>query len=311
MTLASTLKYMDLNKSSYCYESVPRSEDKRIFPLDRELEKALKEMSGYELTLGYGKATPYLRWKHDRIWNRKKVYRHMSALKLLQPRSIKRIWIKNRRLGLSQATESNRRWEADMTYVPTRMGNMYLFVIEDIHDKEVVGERMDIRSGAEQAIEALKQALLKRFGCESAQGLELTVRVDRGCQFTAHDFAQFAIGSGIKLEFCGIQTPNDKPYIESFIGCYKREEVYRNQYEDFFEAVEGWKNYLEWYHRRRPHGSLDNLPPVIFSMNREMSEKSKNILRLNAITATIPDSDNTRHGCENQKDKNCANQVFN
>ncbi len=58
---------MDLNKSSYCYEIRPRAEDKRIFPLDAELEKALKDMSGYELTLGYDKATDYLRWKHDCI----------------------------------------------------------------------------------------------------------------------------------------------------------------------------------------------------------------------------------------------------
>ena len=61
MKLTRALFYMDLSKSSYCYERRPRSEDKRIFPLDTELEKALKEMSGYELTLGYGKATPYLR----------------------------------------------------------------------------------------------------------------------------------------------------------------------------------------------------------------------------------------------------------
>ena len=107
MKLARALGYMSLNKSSYCYERVPRSEDRRIFPLDAELEKALKGMSGYELTLGYDKATPYLRWKHDRVWNRRKVYRHMSELKLLQPRSIKRIWIKNRRLGLRAYPDIN------------------------------------------------------------------------------------------------------------------------------------------------------------------------------------------------------------
>jgi putative transposase len=272
MKLDAALGYMNLSKSSYSYENRPRSEDRRIFPLAADLEKALKDMSGYELTLGYDKTTDYLRWKHDRIWNRKKVYRHMSVLKMLQPRSIKRIWIKNRRLGKSQASQSNRRWEADMTYVPTQMGNMYLFVIEDIHDKEVVGGHMDIRCGAQQAVEALKQALIKRFGCESACGLELIVRVDRGCQFTAEDFAQFAVSCGIKLEFCGVQTPNDKPYIESFIGCYKREEVYRNQYEDFFEAVEGWKNYLDWYHHRRPHGSLNNLPPVVFKLENSSTK---------------------------------------
>lgn len=136
------------------------------------------------------------------------------------------------------------------------------------------------------------------------------MRVDRGCQFTAHDFAQFAIGCGIKLEFCGVQTPNDKPYIESFIGCYKREEVYRNQYEDFFEAVEGWKNYLEWYHHHRPHGALNNLPPVVFGdMNRETGAESKNILRLNAITATISNPDDAEYGRENQKNKNRPKQI--
>src|SRR3989338_9090712 len=142
MKLARALGYLDMSKSSYCYENRPRSEDKRIFPLDSELEQALKNMSGYELTLGYDKTTDYLRWKHDRIWNHKKVYRHMSVLKMLQPRSIKRIWIKNRRLGKSQAVQSNRRWEADITCVHTGMGNMYLFVIEDIHDKEIIGGHM-------------------------------------------------------------------------------------------------------------------------------------------------------------------------
>jgi hypothetical protein len=126
MPLTRALGYLDLSKSSYCYERRPRAENKRVFPLDEALAEALQEMTGYERTLGYGKATSYLRWKHNRSWNRKKVYRYMSALKMLHPRSIKRIWIKNKRLGPSQATQSNRRWETDMTYVPTRMGNLYL-----------------------------------------------------------------------------------------------------------------------------------------------------------------------------------------
>lgn len=60
MKLETALGHINLSKSSYCYQSRPWSEDKRVFPLDRELEQALKEMCGYELTLGYGKATPYL-----------------------------------------------------------------------------------------------------------------------------------------------------------------------------------------------------------------------------------------------------------
>lgn len=274
MTLKAALGHMDLNKSSYCYESRPRSRDRRMFPFDPQLERALKDMTGYELTLGYDKATDYLRAKHGKIWNRKKVYRHMAHLRLLQPRGIKRAWKKNKRLAAFCAIQSNVRWEADLTWVPTRMGVMYLFVIEDIYDKEVLAGHMDIRAGAQEAIECLKKALGRRFARESAPGLRLTVRVDRGCQFTAEAFAEFARSAGIALEFCGIQTPNDKPYIESFIGCYKLEEVYRNDYQTFFEAYDGWGNYMTWYNTARPHGSLDNLSPVEFRERKKVSTKT-------------------------------------
>lgn len=274
MTLKAALGYLDLNKSSYCYENRPRSRAKRIFPLDPELKKALTDMRGYELALGCDKATDYLRAKHRKVWNRKKVYRHMEALKLLRPRHIKRLWKKNKRLAVFCPLQSNARWEADLTWVPTRMGVMYLFVVEDVYDKEALSGHMDIRAGAEEAVEGLKEALKKRFGQASARGLRLTARVDRGCQFTAETFAEFAHSAGIHLEFCGVQTPNDKPYIESFIGCYKLEEVYRNDYQTFFEAYDGWKNYMSWHNTARPHGSLNNLSPTEFRERKKVSTKT-------------------------------------
>jgi transposase InsO family protein len=188
----------------------------------------------------------------------------MEVMGLLQPKDIKRRFIKNRRLVFYCPVKSNVRWEADLTYVPTQMGNLYLFVIEDVYDKEILSGQMGIRCGANEAIKSLQEALSKRFGDNTPEGLLLTLRIDRGCQFTAEDFAIFAKSRGITLEFCGIQTPNDKPYIESFIGCYKREEVYRNIYEDFFQACEGWENYRKWYDELRPHGSLKDITPKAF-----------------------------------------------
>ncbi|MBI5700967.1 hypothetical protein HZC34_03845 [Candidatus Saganbacteria bacterium] len=40
----------------------------------------------------------------------------------------------------------------------------------------------------------------------------------------------------LKIEYCGVQAPNDKPYIESWFSCYKKEEVYRNDYLNFWEG---------------------------------------------------------------------------
>lgn len=264
MTITSALKYIGLTKSTYFYASNPTVKKKREYKCDLELKKILLNLKGYELTLGYRKLTKYLRNKYLKVWNKKKMYEHMKELKLLQPKNIKRRYIKNRRLAVYCPIRSNVRWEADLTFVPTQMGNMYLFVVEDVYDKEILSGYMDIRCGANEAIKSLKEAITNRFGKRVPYGLSLILRIDRGCQFTAEDFGVFAKSQGITLEFCGIQTPNDKPYVESFFGCYKREEVYRNVYEDFFQAYEGWKNYRKWYDELRPHGSLKDETPKAF-----------------------------------------------
>lgn len=264
MQLTNALEYIGLTKSTYAYTSHPRQKKKREYKFDPELKEILLNLTGYELALGYRKLTKYLRNKYLKIWNKKKVYAHMEELKLLQPKNIKRRYIKNRRLAVYCPIRSNVRWEADLTYVPTQMGNMYLFVVEDVYDKEILSGYMDIRCRADEAIKSLKEAITKRFGDDVPQGLSLTLRIDRGCQFTAENFAVFVESQGITLEYCGIQTPNDKPYIESFFGCYKREEVYRTVYEDYFQAYEGWRNYRSWYDELRPHGSLKDMTPKAF-----------------------------------------------
>jgi len=264
MKLQKALKYMELSKSSYFYKSDYVPSKRKGHPLDPVLKSVLLGLKEYEITLGYDKLTDYIRKKHQKVWNRKKVYRHMKELNLLQPRKIKRKWKKNKRLVWSSPIRSNVRWEADLTFVPTAMGQVYLFIIEDTYDREVLSGHMDIQCGAKQSIKSLKEAINKRFRDGEVSGLTLTMRVDRGCQYTAESFGEYAQSHGITLEFCGIQTPNDKPYIESFIGCYKNEEVYRNYYEDFFQAYAGWKNYLDWYNNKRPHGALNNLSPVEF-----------------------------------------------
>jgi putative transposase len=271
MSLRSALKYLELSKSSYCHKMKPRSESRRATSLDPELKAALNQLQGYELTLGYEKMTDYLRSKCACIWNHKKVYRHMKSLNLLQPRHIKQRHKQNKRLAAMCVLGSNQRWEMDITFVATGTGLLCLFAILDTYDKQLVGDSMDVRATAAQAVECLRQAVLKRFGVFSAAGLTLVVRVDRGCQFTAADFETAAKELSVSLEFCGVQAPNDKPYIESFFGCYKNEEVYRNQYADYFEAYEGWKNYKTWYEESRPHGSLGNLSPNQFQSKKNLN----------------------------------------
>ena len=61
--------------------------------------------------------------------------------------------------------------------------------------------------------------------------------------------------------FSGIQCPDDKPYIESFFGHYKTEEVYRSAYATRAEGQVGWSLYRIWYERERVRESLDYQTP--------------------------------------------------
>ena len=83
-----------------------------------------------------------------------------------------------------------------------------------------------------------------------------TLRVDRGSQFTARSFHEAARILNVRLEYAGIPCPEGKPYIKSFFGSYKTEEVYRNEYNSLVEAVTGWESYCDWYRNDRLHQAL-------------------------------------------------------
>lgn len=270
-SLKTALDIIGIKKSTYFYRKKNRYKKRKAYRLDPELCEVLKSLQGYELTLGYRKTTEYIRKRHKKNWNKKKVYRHMKKLKLLQPKKIKRRKHPNTRLAKCCAIRSNVRWEADLTYVRYAGGYAYLFIVEDVYDKEIVGEHISYRSRADEAVSSLKKAVYNRFNGIKPKGLELVIRVDRGCQYTSQPFYDFCNSEEIKLEFCGVQTPNDKPYVESFIGCYKREEVYRNDYQNFLEVCQGWGKYLQWYHESRPHGSLNLLSPAEFKKQSKSS----------------------------------------
>jgi len=102
-------------------------------------------------------------------------------------------------------------------------------VVIDACDRDIVGNVFSDRCRAREAVEALEGAVPSRFGGRVPYGPELALRIDRGTQFTAHDFRKTARTLSVWLEYVGVQCPEDKPYIESFFGSYKTEESYRNE----------------------------------------------------------------------------------
>ena len=159
------------------------------------------------------KTAAYINAEETAPFNHKKVYRHMKALKLLQPKNIRKPKLKKQSKVLAYCPlKSNLRWEADLTLVPSESGFLYLFTVIDVFDKEVIGSYFGVRCRCSEAIESLEDAVHNRFPeGKVPSSLALTLRLDRGCQFTAENVVQSASKFGLLVEFCDVQAPNQKP----------------------------------------------------------------------------------------------------
>ena len=250
-SLKVALEAVGMAKSSYYYRSVGQRKPRS---LDEALVRAIKEVrEGHAEVYGYRKVTMALRADEWTV-NAKKVLRYLRVLGLTQPRKLKgQRWS---RPAIVRPAVCNIYWEADFTYVWTGSANAYLCVVIDACDRDIVGGIFSDRCRAREAAEALERAVLSRFGGRVPYSHQLTLRVDRGTQFTAGSFREAARILNVRLEYAGIQCPEDKPYIESFFGSYKTEELYRNEYNSLAEARTGWENYRASYRNDRLHQAL-------------------------------------------------------
>jgi len=261
---SAALKATELASSSFYYRPTAKRKPR---PLDPSLVSAINTVrQGYNEVYGYRKITRALREIELKV-NGKKVLRHLRALGLTQPRKIKgQAWSHPM---LVKPKEPNTYWEADFTYVWTGQGNAYLCAVIDAWDRDIVGDVFSDRCRAIEASQALEMAVLNRFGGKVPEGHKLTLRVDRGTQFRAQRFRETARLLNVTLEYAGVKCPEDKPYVESFNGSYKTEEIYRHEYRVFLEARTGWETYRAWYRSERLHQSLDYQSPLDYAQRTE------------------------------------------
>ena len=262
--VSTALEAVELGASTYYYR--PRSK-RKLRPLDESLVNAIHEVRrGHAEVYGYRRITRALGAVNAKA-NGKKVLRHLRALGLTQPRNVK--GEKWSHPALVKPSSANTYWEADFSYVWTGEGNAYLCAVIDAWDRDIVGDEFSERCQAIEASLALEKAVLVRFGGRVPEGHHLTLRVDRGSQFRAKRFRETARLLNVTLEYAGIKCPEDKPYIESFFGSYKTEELYRHEYRSFSEAKAGWESYRDWYSNLRFHQSLAYMSPKDYARKVE------------------------------------------
>jgi putative transposase len=158
------------------------------------------------------------------------------------------------------AAEPNRVWLADITYIPTREGFLYLAFILDTHSRKVVGWSMGSHMRTELVVDALEMAVWRR---KPSAGL--VHHSDRGVQYTAISFGKRLEEVGIVPSMGRTGTALDNAMAESFIATLKTELVHRRRFPDREVARSAIFEYLEgFYNRRRLHSALSYQSPMSY-----------------------------------------------
>jgi transposase InsO family protein len=158
------------------------------------------------------------------------------------------------------AAAPNQRWAADITYISTAEGWLYLAVVMDLYSRRIVGWSMSRWLSRRLVVDALRMALAAR----RPDG-PLIHHSDRGGQYTSDDFREELAKHGIACSMSASANCYDNAVVESFFGLLKRERVNRVRYRTRDEARADLFDYIEvFYNRKRRHGYLGNVSPADF-----------------------------------------------
>jgi len=158
------------------------------------------------------------------------------------------------------ADRPNQKWLADISYIPTREGWLYLAVILDLYSRQIVGWAMSNRMTTDLTLEALRMAILLR-----QPGPGLIHHSDQGSQYTDERYKAELESRGIVISMNGVGSWYDNAPMESFFGTLKSEQVHHCVYQTRNEARSDVFYYIEaFYNRCRLHSSLDYLSPEAY-----------------------------------------------
>jgi len=158
------------------------------------------------------------------------------------------------------ATRPNQLWVADLTYVSTHAGFVYVAFVIDAFSRRIVGWRVSRSLSTDLALDALEQALYARHAPAG-----LVHHSDRGVQYLSIKYTERLAEAGIEPSVGSVGDAYDNALAETIIGLYKTEVI---------EQLRPWRNaiaveletlsWVEWFNNRRLLGPIGSIPPAEF-----------------------------------------------
>ncbi len=148
-------------------------------------------------------------------------------------------------------------WVADITYVPTWAGFLFLAIVLDAWSRRIVGWAMASHLRTELVLDALEMALQRR------QPLNVVHHSDQGTQYTSIAFGSRCKAAGVRPSMGSVGDCYDNAMCESFFATLECELLDRRRFRSHHEAALAIFEFIEgWYNPHRRHSSLGNLSPV-------------------------------------------------
>ena len=152
----------------------------------------------------------------------------------------------------------NEVWTADITYIPTREGWLYLAAVEDLYSRRIVGWSMGERIDSRLVVDALEMAISRRL-----PGAGLVAHSDRGSQYASEHYQRLLTGHGIVCSMSRRANCWDNAPMESFFASLKKELTHGEVYATREEARASIFEYIEvFFNRVRRHSSLGYVSPA-------------------------------------------------
>jgi len=160
-------------------------------------------------------------------------------------------------------------WVADITYIPTWAGFLYLAVVLDAWSRRVIGWAMETHLRTELVLAALDMALTQR------RPTEVIHHSDHGCQYTSLAFGRRCREAGVRPSMGSVGDAYDNALCESFFATLECELLDRQRFRAPIDARLAVFDFIEgWYNPRRRHSALDYLSPMIFERTHRLGDRS-------------------------------------
>ena len=176
------------------------------------------------------------------------------------------------------ASEPNRLWVADFTYVMTFSGVVYVAFVIDAFSRRIVGWKADTSMKTALVLDTLEMALWARQHDGLPVGDGLIHHHDNGSQYLSFAFTSRLIDAGVDASVGSVGDGYDNAVAESTIGLFKTEKIHREgPWKTLSEVELATLEWVDWFNHVRLHSACGGMPPVEFEQARSQQQTQEQL----------------------------------